>query len=369
MHMDRWARFSRIGPSGPEPTRPSGTLCWTQVARKQESSSIPRIERLTSSSQSLYNRCISHIGDRADGGSASSITVLHLSGHPPAISLSSITHCVFVQRRFVAKCPGCGGCRGRRRLGAGLVTSRVEGSSRRSTECDRTRVYLGKSGSERDSGGQRGMQNYRYTYCPYHPGKTLSELTHLARDGDRSAESDVIWLCKERFMRNYRRKILNTTEREEVCHDSLMSAIRALRGGLGNYDTNRSFLPFYDAIAYNHFLRWLQNHRPVPTDPNTFEISIASPLPDHADRGVEDDARTLRQKIDDCLDEALTPLQREYIRLRLHKLGNRQIAELLTIPIGTVMNRGHGARNSLRRCLEDKGVDETNFTDWFWDNE
>jgi len=59
----------------------------------------------------------------------------------------------------------------------------------------------------------------------------------------------------------------------------------------------------------------------------------------------------------DALIEALpTPLREVIVLRELNELGYREIAEVIGVPVGTVMSRLHRARSALRRAWEGKDI-------------
>jgi RNA polymerase sigma-70 factor (ECF subfamily) len=104
---------------------------------------------------------------------------------------------------------------------------------------------------------------------------------------------------------------------------------------------------------------WLERNRPTEIVPLEGENDPDSPA--HLQPAALIDADTLLQSRSDLrrldrLIEALPPALREAIVLReLHELDYREIAEVIGVPIGTVMSRLHRGRSALRRAWDGKG--------------
>jgi RNA polymerase sigma-70 factor (ECF subfamily) len=83
---------------------------------------------------------------------------------------------------------------------------------------------------------------------------------------------------------------------------------------------------------------WLEHGLPESADPS-------------ADPAADAERHELRQRVWRAISELSGP-QREIIVLRdYHDLSYREIAEVLSIPQGTVMSRLHSARKNLREII------------------
>ena len=107
---------------------------------------------------------------------------------------------------------------------------------------------------------------------------------------------------------------------------------------------------------------WLERNRPadvVPLDEEEVideEVS-SGPVTAGNTEALLQNRSDLRRL--DVLIEALPAPLREVIVLReLNELGYREIAEITSVPIGTVMSRLHRARAALRRAWEGKDISD-----------
>src|SRR5262249_385056 len=134
----------------------------------------------------------------------------------------------------------------------------------------------------------------------------------------------------------------NDQDAEDVVQEAWLRAYRSFDGFHGG-DARNWIL----AIVRNAAYSWLAKNRgheaPPPLGNELMGIPSERPGPE---RGVltRIDAQRLRQAIDD-----LPPDLREVIILReMEDLSYKEIAELATVPIGTVMSRLARARSRLR---------------------
>jgi len=145
-----------------------------------------------------------------------------------------------------------------------------------------------------------------------------------------------------------RRLTGNTIDAEDLVQDTLIKAYRAFDRFDGRY--LRAWLL---TIMRNHFYNQLRKRRP-----DLLDDEVAQRLPG---RGA--DARkdgTAEQALHDDIDpivreglRALSAKHRAVIGLvDLDGLSYREAAEVLEIPVGTVMSRLHRARGKVRAHLE-----------------
>ncbi len=129
----------------------------------------------------------------------------------------------------------------------------------------------------------------------------------------------------------------------EACQEA---AVRALAAA-DRYDSRRPFYPWFYRILRNHCLDTLAGRkRMVPTDKPIENAERGDP---NAETHVlaDERARAVARAIDK-LDEDL----RNVIELRhFQDASYEEMANILEIPIGTVMSRLYRARKSLRKTL------------------
>lgn len=131
----------------------------------------------------------------------------------------------------------------------------------------------------------------------------------------------------------------------DVAQDSFIRAYRAI----GQYDVDQPFYPWLRAIVRNVARSWLAKRRPE-SDLSAVEGKAWTVTPDMLAERSEDIERVRRAM--SRLDEGDGHLL--YLK-HFEALKYRQIAEVLDVPMGTVMSRLFAARQRLRRLLEDEG--------------
>lgn len=179
-----------------------------------------------------------------------------------------------------------------------------------------------------------------------------------ARSGDDDA--------REELARRYRRPAYllalqlmgNPDDALDVAQDALLRFFTRL----DRFKPGRPIKPWLLAIVRNRARDLMRRRRvrrsePLPEDSPTYRPELIDPA-----SSPEDDYRRheLRAKVWRALVE-MPPAQREILVLRDYQdLAYAEIAEVLDIPIGTVMSRLHRARASLRSLLcDDYGPDES----------
>jgi RNA polymerase sigma-70 factor (ECF subfamily) len=146
----------------------------------------------------------------------------------------------------------------------------------------------------------------------------------------------------------------NDDDAEDVVQETCLRAYRSFDGFRG-----RDARSWILAIVRNSAYSWLAKNRaheaPVALENELLEIPSETPGPERVVL-TRIDAENLRQAID-----ALPPDLREVIVLReMEDLSYKEIAELASVPIGTVMSRLARARERLRKVLSSPVESNTN---------
>jgi RNA polymerase sigma-70 factor (ECF subfamily) len=146
----------------------------------------------------------------------------------------------------------------------------------------------------------------------------------------------------------------NDADAADVVQEACLRAFRyfdSYRDG----DTKSWLLKIVRRTCYS----WLERNRPAGVVSLEAEAEFGDTV-----ATVSDDAEGLLESRSDLrrldqLIEALPASLRETIVLReLHELGYREIAEVIGVPIGTVMSRLHRARSLLLRAWHTADVGE-----------
>lgn len=196
------------------------------------------------------------------------------------------------------------------------------------------------------------------TFSPSRPSLPIADpkLVADARAGAGAA--------RERLAEEHRRAAyllaLQLVRNADDALDVVQEAMLRFFTTLDRFDPQRPVRPWLLQIVRNCALD-LQRRQKVRRsesvegdglDDEPIEIPDGSPDPETVAQRHELQRRLWRALA------ALSPAHREILVLRDYQdLSYAEIAEVLAIPIGTVMSRLHGARKSLRATLEALGGD------------
>jgi RNA polymerase sigma-70 factor (ECF subfamily) len=177
------------------------------------------------------------------------------------------------------------------------------------------------------------------------------ELVDRARDGNQEAFADLVRRYQVRVFNLARASTRNDADAEDVAQEIFIRVYRGLRSFRGD----SAFRTWLYRIAVNvtrtqagrpSLFGWFR--RVEPEDAGGADPLEALPSPD----AVEDSV-AYRDAIDHALGR-LTPDLRMAVTLRDSQgLEYREIAEVLGVPIGTVMSRISRGRAKLRPILAD----------------
>jgi RNA polymerase sigma-70 factor (ECF subfamily) len=138
----------------------------------------------------------------------------------------------------------------------------------------------------------------------------------------------------------------NREDALDAIQDAFLSAFKALE----RFDIKRPFYPWLYVILRNRCYSLLESRQRRPESGTETEILEHSAITNHATATQSSTRITeLREAI-----WLLSPQDREVITLKhLDGLSYQELAEQLTITIGTVMSRLYHARQRLRRLLDE----------------
>jgi RNA polymerase sigma-70 factor (ECF subfamily) len=139
----------------------------------------------------------------------------------------------------------------------------------------------------------------------------------------------------------------NAEDARDLSQEAFIKAYQAR----GRFDENRPFYPWLYRILKNHCLNHVTRGRThVSIDDENQHREIPCPRPSPLE-DLEDDER---RRIVRAAVERLSVDHREVIVLKNFKGHSyREIAEILDVPIGTVMSRLFYARHALRVLIEE----------------
>lgn len=183
-------------------------------------------------------------------------------------------------------------------------------------------------------------------------GLTDHELIHATLGGDRSAFGVLVY--------RYQEMVINVVYRmcgdPHLAEDAAQEAFIKAWQNLHKYNPDLSFKAWINRIAINKAIDVLRRS-PLTIDIDMIEGDIGSGT---STKGVEDEVERKHQK--ERIQRMLLNLPeagRAVLVLREYQcLSYQEIAEVLNIPVGTVMSRLNYVRGLLRKQLmQEQSVD------------
>ena len=173
-------------------------------------------------------------------------------------------------------------------------------------------------------------------------------LVSLARDGERDAREELA----RRVGRSAYVFALQLTGRPQTAHDIAQDSVLGFFRHLDRFDTRRPIEPWLYQIVRSRVRDLIRRERLRGHESLDAWLEQGHQEVDaSADPAAGAERRDLQQRIWRAVSQ-LTPSHREIFVLRdCHDLSYREIAEVLSIPQGTVMSRLHAARKNLREIL------------------
>ncbi len=178
-------------------------------------------------------------------------------------------------------------------------------------------------------------------------------LIERCRAGDLAAFEPLVEKYRQRAWRVAYQIVRDREDAQDVCQEAFIRAYRSLGSFRGHSAFYTWFFRIVVNLATDRVRQRAARGRALGTEPLT-ENDLQGVLPDHATAPPDDEAarRQERRRIAEGLD-ALPPKFRTIIILSdVEGLSYREMAEVLSIPVGTVMSRLHTARKRLRTLLK-----------------
>ncbi len=184
-----------------------------------------------------------------------------------------------------------------------------------------------------------------------------------AFEGTIAGDDDAVRLCLRGYRQAYGYLVKSYMRRAYFCalglvgsHEAALDLsqdafVRAYRA-LDRFQIGRPFFTWYYKILRNLCLNYLRDRKLRARPFSELGEEAVSRLSDDRDTQKIVERRELKEKVWQALNE-LKPAEREIILLKdFHDYAYKEIADILDIPIGTVMSRLYNARRSLKAKLE-----------------
>ncbi len=175
-----------------------------------------------------------------------------------------------------------------------------------------------------------------------------------ARQGDQDAFAQLVQLYEKRVFALTLRMCKNPDDAAEAAQEAFLAAWQ----GLAFFRGESSFSTWLYRLVSNacvDLLRREGRHR-TAAGPSFNDQELNLDLPDTAPSPQEQtEQRELRQQIESAL-QALSPDHRQVLVLReVHQLSYDEIAQILSLDVGTVKSRISRGRKQLRKILLESG--------------
>lgn len=190
------------------------------------------------------------------------------------------------------------------------------------------------------------------------------QLVDLIQRGDRGALGELLGVYHKRVYHVCLRMVGNTEDAADLTQEALMRAVKHVDGFRGGSSFATWLLRIAMNLALSHLRRGKLRHA-VSLDQDYGSGDQAAPLKNLIASNREPSASQSVEKQEQIslLTAALEHLElplRSIILLRdLQGMDYQQIAEVLSVPVGTVKSRLFRARLALRRALDGSAVRPT----------
>lgn len=189
------------------------------------------------------------------------------------------------------------------------------------------------------------------------PRDQESALLQQALQGDRRAFGQLVSLHHSRALALATSLVGNREDARDLVQESCLKSYRAL----DRFVPGRPFFPWYYRILRNACIQHIRARKVRRSQPLTRtdpDGEAYGEPPDHdAPLPEELVSRDERSRLIGEALVRLSPADSEILILKhFDGLSYKEIAEALSIPVGTVMSRLHAARRRLRQLVPDLGA-------------
>lgn len=174
------------------------------------------------------------------------------------------------------------------------------------------------------------------------------ELTRRVLEGEEGAVTELVRTYQNLVRRIVFRIVRDPRDREEVCQDSFLKALRSLR----SFRREARLGTWIGRIAYREAIQYLRRCQHTPENALGATDDLLSDAPSsHA--ALE--RRELQDLVARAIDR-LTPAQKTAITLfHLEEMSLAEIASVIGAPVNTVKSHLLRARQILRELLKEEG--------------
>jgi RNA polymerase sigma-70 factor (ECF subfamily) len=171
-----------------------------------------------------------------------------------------------------------------------------------------------------------------------------SELIILAKRGDRKAFESLTRAYLPRIYRTAYVYLRNVEDASDVCQETVLRAYRSF----SRFDEKRSFYPWLYQILKNLCINRMRRRKHQVSSTDQVEGFRSGYLDPESELLRKEEMATVRKALD-----SLPEMHREILILRTYDGASyAEIAEILSVPEGTVMSRLYNARLKLKRAIE-----------------
>lgn len=179
--------------------------------------------------------------------------------------------------------------------------------------------------------------------------KTEEDLVQASKLGDKNAYCVLVERFQQRLYNSMIQVVGSHDEAEDVVQDAFIQAFVKLH----TFQGNSKFFTWLYRIAFNNALSRQRKKRVDLSIEQSRELSGTDPL----DRNEAPDEPMMREERVSLVHQALNMLSEEHrsilVLREMEEMSYEDIAEILSINIGTVRSRLSRARNQLRVHLEE----------------
>lgn|GEM_PF-128611 len=168
----------------------------------------------------------------------------------------------------------------------------------------------------------------------------------------QGGESELFGMLMERYeskLVRYGRKFLSNPDNiDDIVQDVFISAYQNIK----SFDAARRFSPWIYRIAHNAYVNALKKNSRMPITLFDFDALVShTPYEDPAEFVREQ--KDIRTMLDDCMDK-IPAKYKEILLLRYFEdMDYKEIADILSIPVGTVSIRLKRGREALKKIWDE----------------